>query len=486
MRATLPTLVFLAACASPTPIPRVSVGPDPADTRHDLVASVDNQVLVGWSWQVDGERVDVVGPRVPASMTSRGQVWTATGTAQGESGPEEDQASVTIRNARPAVTIELAPALPQAGDALVVAAVPWDADGDPLQVRTRWYRDDVLQEGLTGAHVPADTTQRGQTWRVEVSASDGFAWSEPAIGTVSVANGAPEHSGARIQPALPTIGDDLVADITWTDPDGDALTLRYVWVVDGEVVQDSASPRLPAGHHVKGDDVVLRAGASDDGSVPDVVGVASTTIHNSPPTAPIARISPDDPVAGDVLRCQVSVPATDADGDAIARYAAAWTVDGEVYADTRTSVWEGDRIPAGITEGDERWRCTLSAFDGTSWGPQGGVSVDVEHAGFRASQTVAGRTLTCKSTDNSATETTCIGLRVDGKAFPNGLTCTTGWSSTPSPHTDHADFCRLITGRAVFEADYTCGVTAERVTWVGGSWGTRTENGLTESLTCAW
>ena len=175
MRASVTLVVLLAAaCKAPTPIPVVSLGPDPADTRDDLVAQVENELLVGWTWEVDGEPADVIGPRVPASMTTRGQVWTVTGSVSGETGVERDEASVTIRNARPAVTLELAPEAPSAGDALVVARVAWDADGDPLEVVTRWYRNGELQEDLTGDQVPAERTGRGETWTVEVAASDGF------------------------------------------------------------------------------------------------------------------------------------------------------------------------------------------------------------------------------------------------------------------------------------------------------------------------
>lgn len=480
-------LILAGACASPAEIPTVELGPDPADTRDDLIASVEGSTDFRIDWFVDDVAVpEIEGDTVPASQTLRGQVWRAEVTSFGEKDTASASDSLTLRNARPEVRLSLAPEAPAAGDALVVAAVPLDADGDPLEMVIRWSRDGTVVKGMTSEQVPADTTRRGETWTVEVEASDGSAWSEPATASVNITNGLPELLDGGIRPAAPTASDTISLWFDASDPDGDPIIARIAWFVDGTKVQEGESPRLLPGPFDKGSvvsaQIVLGDALSPSGGDPQTVG--SVTIGNRPPTRPISQIVPERPVSGDALRCDVKAPATDPDGDGIVAYRATWTVDGEVFSDNRDVEIEGDLVPRGTTLGEQQWRCALQAFDGEHWSSAHVSTVEVAWDGFRASQTLGGRTITCSSVATTADHTTCTGLRVQGQAFPNGLSCSLGWSSTPSPHTDHAGFCALLTGERAFLADYTCSSSATRATWNAGSWGSRVDNGLTQSLRC--
>ena len=103
---------------------------------------------------------------------------------------------------------------------------------------------------------------------------------------------------------------------------------------------------------------------------------------------------------------------------------------------------------------------------------------------FEASQTIDGMTVTCSSTDNTATYTQCNDLLAGGLSFPNGVTCSSGWSNTNSSYSDTQGFCSSLTGSMQFSAFYTCASSTTRATWSNQSWGTTSDNGYTQHVRC--
>src|SRR5262249_43249464 len=73
------------------------------------------------------------------------------------------------------------------------------------------------------------------TWK----ANDGAADSNAATVTIGLTNSAPTVSVA-LSNAAPLTNDTLTATATAQDADGDAITLTYVWKVNGTVVQTTA------------------------------------------------------------------------------------------------------------------------------------------------------------------------------------------------------------------------------------------------------
>jgi uncharacterized repeat protein (TIGR01451 family) len=103
---------------------------------------------------------------------------------------------------------------------------------------------------------------------------------------------------------------------------------------------------------------------------------------------------------------------------------------------------------------------------------------------FDTTQTIDGKTVTCSSTDNTATYTECRDLQADGLYFPNGITCGPMWSTTNSLYSDTQGFCESLTGSTNFEAFYTCDFTQSRATWYNHVWGTNSDNGYTQHVRC--
>jgi len=467
----------------PPPI-EVSISPAGADTRDDLVVNVEGSALAEIRWFVDGEWVrEIQGDRVPASFTERGQTWRAQAVVTVDGGSSEANQTITIANAPPVVDVSLGPAEPESSDALVVAAVARDADGDDLSVGYTWFRDDQLQPDLGEDRVPADRIGRGETWRVEVVSSDGISNSAPSSAEVSVLNGAPVLLSGGVTPQAPNRSEAITAWADIEDPDGDPFELRWDWYIGEQRVQSGGSATLEPGTHERGDRVRAVVTATDGSGKGMPYTVGEAVVRNSSPSTPIVRIVPAEPTPGETLRCELALDVFDPDGDPIQDYDVDWQVDGLAASGIRTNL-DNDTIPAGRTLGDETWSCAVRAWDGDDWSAFGATSVEIASNGFSTSFVLAGRTIRCASVVDTANASTCEGITVDGQRFPNGIRCGLGWSAQASPWTDHGDLCSRITGSTAFQADYQCSTIADRVTWVGGAWGVRSDNGYTQSLRC--
>lgn len=479
-------VLWLVACAPAPGVPDVTVLPEEPHTEHDLVANVADDPGVTWAWYLDDQWVaELVGPRVPASMTARGQVWRAEATDWRGKRPVTGSASVTVRNQPPAVVGLIAPESPEAGDPLVVAAIALDGDDDPTTVTYTWSRDGKPLTGVLGPRIAAGILRRGEIWQVEVRATDGFVGSEPLVLAATVQNAAPELVRGGITPVEPRATDTLTAWAEILDEDGDPVAVTWRWYIGEVLVQSGSTPTLAPGRFVRGHTVRAVAGLDDGaGGVRDLA-VGEVVIVNSSPSAPSVVVGPEDPIAGEPLQCTVVSTGSDPDGDSLS-VALAWTVDGAPYAGSTTTSVPGDTVPADVTLGEETWRCTARTSDGSAWSPAATSEVQVEYAGFRTSQVIAGRTVTCASVVHNSSWTECTGLRIEGRAFPNGVDCFARWSAAASPHTDFPGFCALVTGSRSFQADYTCGASEVRTTFVAGAWGSRTDNGYAQSIRCGW
>lgn len=475
------SLLLVVACSAELVPISVRLAPDDADTTDDLEATVHAEGAYRVSWWRDGERIEgITGTSLPRSLTARGdrvEVRVARGDAQASD-------ALIVGNAPPAVQIQIGPEQPEAGDALVVAVVTHDPDGDLASIHYAWRRDGALFDALKGDRVPRGTTRRGERWAVEVHASDALVRGPTATAEVEIRNGRPQVVQARLDPDRPRTTDAIVVRAEAEDPDGDPVELHYAFYVDGTEVQAGPASVLPASMHARDEQITVRLTPSDPSTTGESVVLGPVRIENTAPTRPTARIVPRDPVAGAALRCVVEEPASDIDSDPL-RYQARFTVDGEPF-EGQTAIVEGDTVPARTTRGDEVWRCALAAFDGRDEGPAAEDEVVVSWPGFRASQSVLDAVVTCDEVVHTEHHTTCHGPRVDGLAPPNGLTCTTAWSSTPSPRTDHAGVCEAITGSRWFQADYGCGEIQDRAALVDGEWSVVRDNGYTAGLRCGW
>lgn len=212
---------------------------------------------------------------------------------------------------------------------------------------------------------------------------DATASADGADGEGGGANNTPPAAATiTLSPDRPTTDDDVTVVIVAgsADPDGDAVTYRYLWFQDGAVRADLAGDILPSSETAKGQTWRVNVVPSDgtgDGSVAE----AEVVIENSVPSAPVVVVSPSTPTERSPLVCTVVEDSVDADGDEI-DYFFAWSWDGSAITTTGTTAHRGDTIEAGVA-GVGEWVCAVTATDGegSSTGAEATVSVGARICG---------------------------------------------------------------------------------------------------------
>ena len=104
--------------------------------------------------------------------------------------------------------------------------------------------------------------------------------------------------------------DELLAQVTSYDPEGDIVEYSYTWNIDGNEVntQNNALPST----FTERDDVVLGYGYTNRWcNQGEPVSSSTLVIQNSPPTAPVVSLTPS--IVGEPIYCTISTESTDAD-----------------------------------------------------------------------------------------------------------------------------------------------------------------------------
>ena len=122
-----------------------------------------------------------------------------------------------------------------------------DPEGDGITILYVWRRDGEVQVEWTDAMVMASATAKGETWTVEVSATDGVNESEGVTAMVIIGNAPPEEPEVELRPATPAPGEALQCALLSpsVDPDGDALSYAVAWQVDGVDFGGATDGELP-------------------------------------------------------------------------------------------------------------------------------------------------------------------------------------------------------------------------------------------------
>jgi len=170
-------------------------------------------------------------------------------------------------------------------------------------------------------------------------------------------NNRPSAPTVAIDPGNPVSEEALVATITSPaiDPEGDAITHRYDWYVDGSVYSSSNSPTVPLGVVQRGEYWEVQVFAND-GYSDSAPGSDSVTIGNSPPSLDSVTITPSGAGTLDDLTC-TPVGWHDPEGDAES-YDFVWYHDGTVDTDETTDSFPNEKH----AKGDE-FRCEVTPSD---------------------------------------------------------------------------------------------------------------------------
>ena len=164
----------------------------------------------------------------------------------------------------------------------------------------------------------------------------------------------------QLTPHFPVATNSLVCSIMapGSDTDKGSLPYDYAWYKDGVLQPQLTGNTVDGSYTAKGQTwkciVIVSNGRGT------LTGFDEVTIGNSPPTAPVANVTPDTAYGGDDLVCSIKTPSSDADGDVIT-YTYAWYKDGVLQLNLT-----GDTVDAGCTSRGETWRCAVTASDAES------------------------------------------------------------------------------------------------------------------------
>jgi hypothetical protein len=239
--------------------------------------------------------------------------------------------------------------------------------------------------------------RKGERWGVEVVALDGQAESAPVRAEVVVADTAPGPVAVALCEGPVPSG--TVPEVRVTrpsvDPDGDPVSYRYEWSLNGAVLPQAQQAKL--GIPLKKRDVVRVQVTPWDGELPGPSVVATCAGRNTPPTAPVAALEPAAPTALTGITVVIRQPSTDADGDPIT-YRHRWWRNGLPFQ------LDGPAVAPGTLRHGEAWRVEVAAFDGDQAGEPQLLNVTVANTPppapgvtLKPAAPLTGGSLTCEA-----------------------------------------------------------------------------------------
>ena len=367
---------------TPPTTPVVRIAPMMPTSAEDLLARIDtastdaegDTLTTTFRWLKGGvAQDDLTTDRVPSSRTAKGDSWmveVVVNDGRDNSGTARSQ--VEIKNSAPSAGVTIAPANPLASDDLTATATTGDSDGDAVTVSYKWSVNGTPSP-IGGQTIPAGNTAPGQRWTVTATPNDGTDDGPAATATVRIENSAPQVGAVRIEPAQATSGDELRAvpsDVT--DADGDQVTVRYRWQIDGVVVADGLERMLAAGTGAKGQSVVVYA-IPNDGQIdgPETAS-APLVLGNGAPIIASVVVSPATGDETTTFTCVVD--ATDPDGDPLA-------IDTRWVIINRGTTVDTATLTGASFDKHDVIACEATAGDGeVSTGPERSAPVSIANA----------------------------------------------------------------------------------------------------------
>jgi hypothetical protein len=340
----------------------VSISPDPASAHADLVCSPagtdgDGDSLT-WSyiWVVDSIDAGEESNTLAHAAFSKGQEVFCIATPNDgiEDGAPMASSAVTIANSAPTIdAVAITPDPATSSNDLTCGVTASDADGDSLSYGYAWQVDGV-DAGVTTSTLAKASFSRNSVVSCTVSVSDdGVDFVTEASAGVTIGNSAPDMDSVTINPAVPTVSDDLDCVASGTDQDGDSISYTYAWTVNGSAA--GATATLASGAFAKGDIIACQAFGNDGFDNGDVLESAELVIDNSAPKVDAVAVLPGIARVSDDLDCSTSI--SDADGDSYTT-AYSWKVNGADIGNSTNTLVSGS-----FSKGDTI-ACAVDADDG--------------------------------------------------------------------------------------------------------------------------
>jgi len=385
-----------------------SVTPDPATSASILTCSVGasdddgDSLTYSYAWQVDGSDAGVSTATLDPAYFSRDSEVACTVTAS--DGTEDSaafaSAAVTIGNSAPDMdSVEINPSSANVSTDLTCVASGTDYDGDSITYSYSWTVNGA--DAGTGDTLSAGSFVKGDMVACQAYGSDGIDDGEALESAERIIdNSTPSIDSVAIVPGTARVSDTLVCSASYSDADGDSLSVSYSWTVNG-VDAGVYTDTLPSGSFAKGDDITCGIEADDGDASSGVVSSASLEVSNTKPAVASVSISPTAPTVADDLVCGAS--GSDADGDSVS-FTYEWTIDGVTNAET------GDTLSNSEYAKGQTITCKVTPNDGEedgAWAVTGGKTIlnsapAVDSIAISPTAPTAGDDLTCGVTGSDA------------------------------------------------------------------------------------
>ena len=293
--------------------PAAHMTPESPQDDDDLVCHVSqpgidadsDTITYAYQWYENGVlQPSLVSDTVDAEYTSAGSIWncvviahddtaSTAGTSDqvtvasnsGNPGPDPSPSDPAPSNNAPSAPgVNITPGTPVTTDNLLcsITTPSTDADGDTIACTYQWYKNNVLQSGLTTNTVGASYTTKGDVWKCVVTASDGTAANSGTSNQVTIINSAPTAPVVHVTPDQPVDSDNLTCSITTasTDADGDTITYTYRWLKNGVLQPGLISSTVSSSYTAEGA-VWKCVVTASDGTTTSAGGFDEVTISES-------------------------------------------------------------------------------------------------------------------------------------------------------------------------------------------------------------
>lgn len=251
------------------------------------------------------------------------------------------------------ISLNLLPEQPTVLDALDL-----HVSGASGPVTLRWEKNGEIMAGQSSARLHAGSFARGDVVTAVVSTAAGDVRAQTTI-----VNAPPRVVGVTVSPPRVSRGVGLKAAVTGEDPDGDPLSYKYAWSVNGEDLYWEDGPQLPGDNFRRGDRVVLQVTPHDGTVGGKTFQGAEIVVDNAPPK--FVSI-PSQKFQG--MTYHYAAQAEDADGDRISYALDAAPPGMTIDPSSGDLNWTVDskgagKYKVGIVARDEQGLSDLQEFD---------------------------------------------------------------------------------------------------------------------------
>ena len=317
--------------------------------------------------------------QVPSSATAKGEVWNYTlKVYDGAAYSIQYNSSTTIiLNTPPTATGVTITVAPRTTDDLVASWTFNDVDTSDTQSDwiIHWYKNGVLvpsYENLTT--VLSSATTKGDVWNYTLKVSDGAAYSiQYNSSTITIINSAPTASSLTLTPLLPVTTNDILADWTFNDADGDSQMNFYINWTRGtthQLAYDQLTT-LPFSATSKNQIWYFTLIVNDGTANSTIYTSPSVEIQNTPPTASNITLTPINPNTSSTLFANWVFNDADPSDSESTLWIVRWYKNG-VH---QTAYDNQKQVPSSATAKNQNWNFTVKVYDGTYYSIQYNSSI---------------------------------------------------------------------------------------------------------------